>query len=59
MHADFSGGTTLGSGYIYYGIPITRVDTNPAKGQVFPAGNMVFNQYGDESDPGVPRLCVF
>lgn len=51
MHADFSGDDG-GTGPIYYGIPINRVDSNPSKGQVFPSGQMQFSAYGDESDPG-------
>lgn len=36
----------------YYGIPVNNVDTNPSKGQVFPSGPTIFNQYASESDPG-------
>lgn len=37
MHSDFAGH----SGAVQYGIPFATVDTNPAKGQAFPAGPTV------------------
>lgn len=53
FHADFSGGEKVGGRMIDYGIPTNDVDTNPAKGQRFPAnGAIIFDESDDESDHG-------
>lgn len=58
MHPDFSGNELINGKRVYYGIPVNRVDSNPAKGQKFPSGRTVFDaEWGDsDSDNGEQLL---